>query len=115
MLAGMTPPQINALAVYTNGCLLNWGKTAALLGLEYSAGTKMAARYPPVAEVKLGKAQHFVVVDADGTQYDPWTGKVAKNIYPILGYRNISPRVPATAPIAQVDKGELVVALGKFV
>jgi hypothetical protein len=89
-LAGLTPPEVNKKAAYIKGCLLNWEKTAHLLGLEWSSERKKVLRYPCVAEVRLTPTlQHFIIVDGIN-QYDPWTGTIPKVPYKIISYRNIT-------------------------
>ena len=90
MMLDTTPDWVNLMAVYYKGCLLNSKATAETLGMEYSAIRNRPVRYPCIAEVKVLKNQHFVVVDGN-KQYDPWTGKVGN--YKILSYRNISSKI----------------------
>jgi hypothetical protein len=115
MLTELTPLEINELAVYRQGCLINWKATADRLGMQYDERTDQAVFYPTVAEVKVKSGQHFVVVNADGTQYDPLTGEIGANRYKILGWRNISLKQAVQEPTIAIDKGKLIKELGKFV
>ena len=92
MLAGTTPDQVNAKMPFIEGNLLVWNTVASQWGLETHNPImdSSPAFYPTIAHVKLSGYDHYVVVDADGTQYDPWDGTIQKNKYQIIDYRNIT-------------------------
>lgn len=90
MMLGTTPDLMNKRVKYVNGCLVSWKATAEALDMNYSAIRKTREFDVCIAEVKLGKIQHFVVLDGD-KQLDPWYAKESN--YPILSYRNISPKI----------------------
>lgn len=90
MLLGTTPDIINNKAVYYRGCLLSGRATVKALDMVYSAVRSRPVRLPCIAEVKVPKGQHFVVIDGS-RQYDPLTGKISN--YKILSYRNLSPKI----------------------
>lgn len=94
MLTGLTPPEVNDRAVYTDKDLVVADKTAKVLGLDFNDDRSRAIKYPTIAEVVMPKGQHFVVVDANGLQYDPLTGSTTRK-YTIKSWRNISPKAQA--------------------
>ncbi len=89
MLAGIDPGKANKLAVYTIQGLLIHDQTALRLGLKYNPERTKPLRYPCIGETRLSGHLHFVVVDKDGSQRDPWSGTVT-NKYKILSWRNLS-------------------------
>ena len=93
MLAGTTPDKVNAKKPFVGSCmdLMDWAKAAKLFNLNYSPVRNKAVSYPTIAEVKLSGYQHFIVVEKNGNQLDPWTGKVTKG-YKIVSYRNVTQR-----------------------
>ena len=99
MLAGTTPDKVNAKKPFVGSCMdiIDWAKAAKLFNLNYSPVRNKVVKYPCIAEVKLGKGQHFIVLDGKN-QLDPWTGKVTKG-YKIVSYRNVTQR-----PITKVVK-----------
>lgn len=67
-------------------------KSAEILGLDYfppARSPELSVSYTCIAEVDFstnpGKQQHFVVLEPDGTQLDPWTGLTSN--YPIVTKR----------------------------
>lgn len=92
MLAGTTPDKVNARMPFIEENLIVWVTAAQQWGLKYANPiiSKTPAFYPVIAHVKLSGYDHYIVVDSDGSQYDPWTGTVSKNKYAIIDYRNLT-------------------------
>ena len=92
MIAGTTPDKVNAKKPFVGKCMdiIDWSIAAKQWKLNYSPVRNKVVKYPCIAEVKLGKGQHFIVLDGKN-QLDPWTGKVTKG-YKIISYRNITQR-----------------------
>lgn len=88
MLTGLTPDYLNKKVAFLGEDLINWSKTATILGMEWTGSKNTPDFYPVIAETTLDGHQHFVVVDKDGLQYDPWTGTTTRK-YKLKSYRNI--------------------------
>lgn len=92
ILANTSPPDVNRLGCYLNGCLANWECLANKLNLDYESRRDVAVKYPCIAEVVLSGFQHFIVLKDENTQIDPWTGQEGKLSYQVLSYRNLTPK-----------------------
>jgi hypothetical protein len=114
-IAWRIPSDVNELfkknGAYVHGCLIDSGKAAALLKLEYTGKTTKKPDFVCIAETNYyasqGVPQHFFVWNPDGRIADPldmnpdWQQNVKK--YPIVSYRQFrflqQPSISNEAPV----------------
>jgi hypothetical protein len=87
MLTNNTPDYVNNHAVYKDGDLVVYDPTCRALGIEFKGFSQTPLQYPCIARTTIGRSMHFIIVLADGTQIDPWVGRV-NNVYKVLEYVN---------------------------
>lgn len=83
VLFDFTPRQVNDIMLvqkgYTRGCLVNWEMSSKIFEFKYLGyGIKKPVFYPCIAEVRIGRAKHFVLMYNDSELFDPWFGDVVK-------------------------------------
>lgn len=99
ILSDKAPNELNELmrknGGFTKDGLVLWDVMARLLNLNWNPDR--TKKIGPIALAVTnhyfpGTPQHFYVHLADGTIIDPVDGKVKKNPYNVIGWRNLSPK-----------------------
>lgn len=98
MLSDTRPDVLNDELIrggaFVSGDLMVWDRAAALKGLPYSANRTSVIKYPVVVETDhykpQGIPQHFYILHANGSVWDPADGKIKPNPYNKKSYRNVS-------------------------